>query len=201
MLYNNIDVKVKFNENQIDLVEKIINTLIKKNNFILPYCLTKEDLRQIVWIEFLLKLNKFDEQKGKFTAFIYTLGRHEIIRRLKKFSDYRCREFEKYMKDESDCIDFFRIKDYNQIYCNDNNIINFEKQDECKYIRKKINFIKCKIKKVSDLHLKCFELHFEKGYTIPTISKMLNISFNRAKSICHYSQRVFRKEYNRLNEQ
>jgi len=177
VLYNNIDVKVKFNENQIDLVEKIINTLIKKNNFILPYCLTKEDLRQIVWVEFLLKLNKFDEQKGKFTAFIYTLGRNEIIDKLKKYSDYRCREFKQYINGNSDYINFFRIENYNRC------------------------IVKWKIKKVSDLHLECFELHFEKNYTIPAISKMLNISFDRAKGICRYSQLVFRKEYNRLNEQ
>jgi len=191
---------VKFNENQIDLVEKIINTLIKKNNFILPYCLTKEDLRQIVWIEFLLKLNKFDEQKGKFTAFIYTLGRNEIIDKLNKYSDYRCREFKQYINGNSDYINFFRIENYNRCI-DDNNVIDFEKQNESEYLRKIINSIKWKIKKVSDLHLECFELHFEKNYTIPAISKMLNISFDRAKGICHYSQRVFRKEYNRLNEQ
>jgi len=176
-------------------MSNIINAVANKK-YLLPYCLEKNDLIQSAWLEVLSRLKEFEQKKGNLTSFICSIAYHSIVNCLAKSGDYKFRQYQEYKSGKTDFIHFDRSDDF---VCYDERVDDFIRQDECKYIRKKIDTAKNLIKKISDLHLKCFELHFEQNYTVPQISKMLNLDFDKARGYCDYSLKVIRKEYNRLS--
>ena len=178
-------------------IDDIIDIVLKKN-YLMPRCLTKKDLKQIAWLEIIEKLHKYNQHKGSFYSYIYCIAKNAIVRHLIKHSDYTCRRFEEVMSGKSDAFHFHKIADV--VNCADiadidSGIEAFEKEDEIKLLRKKINRAKRRIRELGDLHIRCFELHFEEGVTIPKVAEMLNIAFQKAKGCCRYSQILFRKEF------
>jgi len=174
-------------------INRIIDSVISRRNFTLPYCLTYNDLKGFAWLKILQHIRDYKQKKGKFEAFIYTMAFQGIVTQLTRYGDYKYRQYKEFLERKNNIgFHFCRLDDY---ICYDENITKLEDQEQLAILRKRMAIAKKRIKKVSDLHLRVFELHFEQNYTIPEIVKILNISFDKTRSICDYSLKLFRKAF------
>lgn len=180
-------------------IDRIIDRAIGSMRIQYPYCLDRGDLKQFAWMRILTRLHLFSRQKGRFDNYIFFLARHAIISKLVRYGDYQYRENLKIARGEkSGSINFDRFGDYEPPSHQSDILDSIVAESENNNLRNQIDAAKKKVSDVSELHLRCFEMHFEQGYTNGAIASIFELSSDKVRALNSYALKLFKDEFERI---
>lgn len=137
---------------------------------------TREDVKQDTLIDIFTKLNQYDESKGRFTAWCFTIAYNRSMKAYNK----RAYRKESYI-----------INQDNDVYNFDVYFLDNTTSDTVEIDYNKVKQVKETISKLKPGQKQIVNLYDIEGYSHEEIAGILNVSINTTKSqLCRGRQRI-----------